>query len=80
MTELFRSGLGRERNLKMTIKSPDGREVDFVKSPLVGHQASTSYPPRLGEHSGEILRDILGFREDEIETLQNQGVVSKNRA
>lgn len=79
MTELFRSDLGRERNLKMTIKSPDGQEVDFVKSPLVGPQVSTSYPPRIGEHSGEILRDILGLREDEIETLQNQGVVSKNR-
>ncbi len=80
MTELFCSDLGRERNLRVTIKSPDGREMDFLKSPLVGPQDSTSYPPRIGEHTGEILRDILGLRDDEIETLQNHGVVSKNRA
>ena len=80
MTELFRSDLAQERGLKMSIKSPDGREVDFIKSPLAGSRASSSYPPRVGEHSSEILRDLLGLGEGEIKTLENQGIVAGPQA
>ena len=73
MAELFQSDIAQERGLKMTIKSPDGREVDFIKSPL--SETRATYPPRVGQHSMEILRDVLGLEDREIMSLQDQGIV-----
>lgn len=73
MTELFHSDLAKDRSLKITIKSPDGREVDFVKSPLAQTQAS--YPPQVGQHSTEILKSVLGLEDQEIKSLKDQGVI-----
>ncbi len=33
-------------------------------------------PPRLGEHSEEVLREILGLSEEEIEDLRREGVIA----
>jgi len=76
MAELFHSELARERGLKVTVRSPEGREVDFIKSPLAGAPAHAMYPPRIGQHSAEILRDVLGLDQEEIIDLQDQGIVA----
>jgi crotonobetainyl-CoA:carnitine CoA-transferase CaiB-like acyl-CoA transferase len=31
-------------------------------------------PPRLGEHTAEVLREWLGMRDDEIERLGKEGI------
>lgn len=33
-------------------------------------------PPLLGQHTGEVLTDILGMSEGDIEHLRNEGVVA----
>jgi len=33
-------------------------------------------PPMLGQHTDEVLRDIIGLSEVEIESLKNEGAVS----
>ena len=35
-----------------------------------------SAPPTLGQHTDEILTDVLGMKLDEIESLKSQGVVA----
>ena len=32
--------------------------------------------PLLGEHTDEILKDVLGFKSDEIEEIKNSGALS----
>ena len=34
-------------------------------------------PPLLGEHTAEVLRDVLGMDDAEIERLTKQGVVTR---
>src|SRR5690606_4504846 len=36
----------------------------------------TERAPLTGEHSGEVLRDLLGMSEDEVEALRQSGVVA----
>jgi crotonobetainyl-CoA:carnitine CoA-transferase CaiB-like acyl-CoA transferase len=32
-------------------------------------------PPLLGEHTDEVLSEVLGLSEDEIKKLKNEGVI-----
>ncbi len=76
MTDLFSSDLAKERGIRVTLKDPDGRSVDFIKSPLHSDGQTTAFPPRLGEHSAEILREVLGIEDHEILYLKENGIVS----
>ena len=76
MTDLFSSDLAKERGLRVTLKDPAGRNVDFIKSPLHTDGQTTAFPPRLGEHSAEILREIIGIEDHELRSLKEQGIVS----
>ncbi len=53
--------------------------VDLIASPLAQMSASPATirmaPPLLGEHSDDILRDILGYSEDKIGELRALGIV-----
>lgn len=53
------------------------REVELLASPLRGSRMNTdirSMPPRLGEHTDEVLRE-LGFDDDAVRGLREDGVV-----
>ena len=76
--ELFRQEQIRAREMKITIRDPQGKEVDFVGSPF--HIEGTSrpeprFPPDLGEDNEEILRDLLGLDPAEIEKLKAGKIV-----
>ncbi len=58
----------------------DGREIRGVRSiafstPESKEPPSMSPPPRYGEHTREIMRDWLGFTEEDTERLTRKGVV-----
>jgi len=42
---------------------------------LSASPAPTSPPPRAGEHTTEVLAEVLGLRADEVETLRAQGAI-----
>jgi crotonobetainyl-CoA:carnitine CoA-transferase CaiB-like acyl-CoA transferase len=49
-----------------------GNPLKFSETPLEYKQA----PPLLGEHTVEVLRNVLGIGDAEIQRLTKQGVVT----
>jgi crotonobetainyl-CoA:carnitine CoA-transferase CaiB-like acyl-CoA transferase len=71
----------QHRNLRATTPHPhaEAGSVDLIASPLAQMSASPATirmpPPLLGEHTDEILRDLLGYSEERIEKLRTSGIV-----
>ncbi|TAM84517.1 MAG: CoA transferase [Candidimonas sp.] len=68
----------RSRHMKITLAHPAAGSVDLVANPIKFSRTPARYtlpPPRLGEHTGEVLRDVLGLSETEIEKLKAGSVV-----
>ncbi len=42
---------------------------------LSASEAPTSPPPLAGQHTAEVLREVLGISTDEVEKLRAQGVL-----
>ena len=66
------------RGMRVTIRDPEGRPVDLVGPPF--HIAGTevprpTMPPHLGEHSHQVLRDLLGLDEQRLAELNDRGVI-----
>jgi formyl-CoA transferase len=66
------------RNMLVTVDDPVAGPRKLARSPL--HLSSspeipTESAPQLGEHSDEILKNLLGYGESEIEQLRDQGVI-----
>ncbi len=60
------------------LNANDGRRVRVMGDPLFmqeSRRARSSYPPAAGEHSAEVLREVLGLTADEIERLTGAGAV-----
>mmetsp|Transcript_8502 Transcript_8502/g.11065 ORF Transcript_8502/g.11065 Transcript_8502/m.11065 type:complete len:442 (+) Transcript_8502:125-1450(+) len=52
------------------------RQVAFTGSPEgINHPLSLSKPPRYGEHTKEILRNIAGYSEERIKQLEKESVI-----
>jgi formyl-CoA transferase len=66
------------RQMLVDIQDPVFGTYKFARSPLILSAApgiETRRPPRLGEHTRPILRDLLGYEDSEIERLHEQGVI-----
>jgi formyl-CoA transferase len=67
-----------ERGMRVDLDRQDGEAVPMAGSPLNLSQTPTSMrlpPPRLGEHTDEILHDELSLDEQEITNLHREAVV-----
>jgi crotonobetainyl-CoA:carnitine CoA-transferase CaiB-like acyl-CoA transferase len=76
--ELFAQEQISARNMKITVRDPSGQPVDLIGSPFHIHgtqSAATDMPPALGQHTEEILRELLNLREERIEELKQARVV-----
>jgi len=65
------------RGMKLTVRDPAGNPVDLIGNPIhiAGGQVPTpTAPPRLGEQTDEVLRE-LGLTADEVRALREKGVV-----
>ena len=78
--ELFEDPQVRARGLRVEI--PESSEADGalpgVASPLRFSKTPIRYdrpPPRLGEHTDDVLRDELGWADAEIERARAAGVL-----
>jgi crotonobetainyl-CoA:carnitine CoA-transferase CaiB-like acyl-CoA transferase len=66
------------RNMVVEIDSPHVGKTRDVGSPIKVSgvdQIRYVYPPALGEHTDQILRNLLGYSADKIAGLKNQKVV-----
>lgn len=65
------------RNMIVEIEHSQGGTFKAPGNPikLSEHQDSYASPPRLGEHTEEVLGKLLGMREEEIEALRQVGAI-----
>jgi crotonobetainyl-CoA:carnitine CoA-transferase CaiB-like acyl-CoA transferase len=76
--ELFQQPQVAVRGMRIQVRGPQGRPVDLLGTPfhLDGVQSpQTTMPPALGEHTSQVLAELLGLDAAEIEALRQKGVV-----
>ena len=73
--QLFASELAKEKNYRVSCTDSAGNKVDLMASPLVGTDISQHFPPMPGEHTDAILKDIVGYCDEKIAALRQQGAV-----
>ena len=70
----------RHRGMRLTMDYPGvrGGEVDLIGNPIKFSQTPVDYrhpPPKVGEHSDEVLKELLGLDAEEITRLREAGVI-----
>jgi len=75
---LFAQPHAKERGLSVSVRDPQGRPVDLIGTPF--HIAGTTLPtptipPNLGQHTEEVLREVLGLDAARVDELRRAGVV-----
>ena len=76
--EVFANEQVRARGMAVELPHPSAGKVTLVPSPMkmsATPATSAKAPPLLGEHTDEVLRDVLGKNGDEIAALRGKGVV-----
>ncbi len=63
------------RGKLLEVSHPTAGPLKFIGSPLPQASKTASAPPRLGEHSREVLSQLLGVSEIEIAELLKTGVI-----
>jgi crotonobetainyl-CoA:carnitine CoA-transferase CaiB-like acyl-CoA transferase len=64
--------------LRVTVRDVEGKPVDLVASPFhIGGAAPTPYtaPPTLGQHTEEVLTQLLGLDGEQVAKLRQEGVI-----
>lgn len=76
--EVFANEQVQARGMAVSLPHPAAGQVTLVRSPMKmsGTPAtSDKAPPLLGQHTDEVLRDVLGCSSDDIAALRARGVV-----
>ena len=77
MDEVFEDPQVRHRQIAAQVPHRNAAAVPTLRSPIrMGGQAlPVSGPPALGEHTDDVLREVLGFTDVTISALRRDGVV-----
>lgn len=80
LEEAFHDPQAQHRNMTITLPHVLGsnNEVHLIGNPIKFSDTPITYtkaPPLLGEHTHEVLRDVLGMNESDIEALEQNNVV-----
>ena len=76
--EVFANEQVQARAMAIDLPHPSAGQVKLVRNPIrMSATPATSgmAPPLLGQHTTEVLREMLGRSEEEIEALRERGVV-----
>jgi crotonobetainyl-CoA:carnitine CoA-transferase CaiB-like acyl-CoA transferase len=76
--DVFRCPQAAARGLRVEVRDPSGRPVDLVGSPF--HVAGVALPapaapPTLGQHTAQVLTELLGMDAARLAELRRQGVI-----
>jgi len=81
LSEVFSDPQTQAREMRITMPhagGPDGT-VDLIGNPLKMSETPVTYrqaPPRLGEHTEEVLRETLGLDDAQIAALRASGAIA----
>ena len=78
IAEVLGNEHARERRLVRQLHKEAGDPVPIVANPVDFSATPVSYkrvPPRLGQHTDEVLRDWLGYSDADIESLRTDSVI-----
>ncbi len=67
-----------ERGMKVRARHGSGNDMDMIASPIkLSDTPITEYkaPPQLGEHTDEVLKEVLGMDAETIGALRRDGVI-----
>jgi CoA:oxalate CoA-transferase len=73
----------RDREMLVKMKQPFAGEIETYGSPFKMSETPgrvTGHAPLIGEHSREVLSTVLGYNNEEIDKLFNDGVIYKEEA
>lgn len=75
--EIARNSHVKERSLLVEIEHPEWGRVKVMGCPIkfLDEEAAIECSPGFGEHTREILGDLLGLSEEDMEALYRQGVI-----
>lgn len=81
LQEVFEHPQVNAREMKVTLPHPSAGEVTLVNNPI--KMASTPIqaslpPPLLGQHTDAILKNLLGYSDQQILALKAQKIISKD--
>jgi crotonobetainyl-CoA:carnitine CoA-transferase CaiB-like acyl-CoA transferase len=76
--ELFAQPQIAERGMKLTVRDPQGRDVDLIGNPIHltgGTLNPPAMPPGLGDHTATVLGELLGLDAHAVDALRSRGIV-----
>ncbi len=74
--QVFDNEQVRARGMRIALEREDAGEIPLVASPMKMSATPPTYrraPPRVGEHTGEVLRELLGYDDAAIRAVQGAG-------
>jgi crotonobetainyl-CoA:carnitine CoA-transferase CaiB-like acyl-CoA transferase len=83
--QVFADPQVRHRRMTVTLPHPiaSGGEVTLLANPMRLSETPVRYrraPPMVGQHTGEVLSEILGLNEAKVSALESRGVVARGGA
>lgn len=80
LDQVFEDPQVQARGMKLTMPYPEAQsgELDLIANPIKYSGTPVSYrrpPPTAGQHSEEVLLELLDLSEDDIAELRDQGVI-----
>jgi len=78
LDEVFENPQVLARHMRIDMQHPTAGKVKLVGSPMKLSATPPAYdmpPPLLGQHTGQVLRDVLGWNDERIAELKEKGVI-----
>ncbi|MBW9106455.1 CaiB/BaiF CoA transferase family protein [Paraburkholderia phenoliruptrix] len=78
LAEVFANEQVVARGMQVDLPHPSGGTVKLVRNPInmTGTPPEAlAHPPTLGEHTESVLRDVLGYSDEQITALRSQAVI-----
>jgi crotonobetainyl-CoA:carnitine CoA-transferase CaiB-like acyl-CoA transferase len=79
LDDVFADEQVQARGMAIALPHPSAGEVKLVRNPIrmsATPATSDRAPPLLGQHTDEVLRDVLGKSDREIAALRTDGIIS----